>query len=125
MGKGDRAFTWQRGDRTAPLPVLEKGVSDLSTAGSRGGTHEVRYLPFVDDIFRLIGKKFHVHGSIARVVSRADVPIFSRSEVIMSTGDEKGSALPAIGMLFSPIKILRENYEPSRPSCSVSSIYNR
>src|SRR6187549_3819781 len=47
-----------------------------------GGT-SLRTLPVSPDTFRLITNSFHTHGSIARVVSRADAPIFTCDRVSM------------------------------------------
>ena len=65
-------------------PNAEKGLQP-TLSGRRGA----RTLPFSQDTFRLISQKLYLHGSIARVVNRSDVPIFSRAEVYM--GSEEGS----------------------------------
>lgn len=53
------------------------------------GQRSVRTLPFSERVFRLIVEKFYVHHSISAVVSRADIPSFSATEVEMK--DSKGS----------------------------------
>lgn len=67
-----------------------------SEEGFQGGKRTARTLPFSQKTFGLITKRFYTHGSIARVVSRADVPAFEAAEVHM--GDAAGS-YPAFGML--------------------------
>ncbi|KAI1086954.1 hypothetical protein F5B19DRAFT_477315 [Rostrohypoxylon terebratum] len=62
----------------------EKGLQP-SSCGRRGA----RTLPFSQGTFRLISQKLYLHGSIARVVNRSDIPIFSRAEINMSS--EEGS----------------------------------
>jgi len=44
----------------------------------------LRTLPFSPDTFRRLSIKLSMHGEIARVVSRADIPVFSHSEVTMA-----------------------------------------
>jgi hypothetical protein len=60
-----------------------------------GGKRGVRTLPFSKNIFELIAKSFHIHGSIARAISRADVPLFSHAEIQMK--DLAGRSHPAYG----------------------------
>jgi hypothetical protein len=69
------------------------GLSPGSTSTS--GRRSVRTLPFTKDIFRLITKKFYTHNSIARDISRADIPVFSTAEVQM--GEPDGPPYPAYG----------------------------
>jgi len=52
-------------------------------AHSNSGQRSVRTLPFSKETFREISKRLFIHGSISRVVSRADVPVFMRAEVDM------------------------------------------
>ncbi|EJT78557.1 hypothetical protein GGTG_03657 [Gaeumannomyces tritici R3-111a-1] len=58
----------------------------MATAGktSRRG---VRTLPFSKATFKRVAEGMHTHGSIARVVSRADVPVFSADRVLMGGGE--------------------------------------
>lgn len=64
---------------------------------STGGRRSVRTMPFSQDTFRLITRKFYIHSSIARVISRADVPVFSSTEIQM--GDADGLTHSAYGEL--------------------------
>ncbi|KAI1370661.1 hypothetical protein F4677DRAFT_437808 [Hypoxylon crocopeplum] len=69
-------------------PNAERGlVSSLS------GRRSARTLPFSLNTFRSISEKFCLHGSIARIVSRSDVPVFSRVELQM--GPPEGPTYPA------------------------------
>jgi hypothetical protein len=54
-------------------------------------------MPFSQETFRLITKKFYIHSSIARVISRADIPVFSSAEIQM--GEEDGQMYNAYGEL--------------------------
>ena len=54
-----------------------------------GGEREVRKLSCFKKIFWNITKSFHIHNSIARVISCADVPIFSSAGVHMKGHDER------------------------------------
>jgi hypothetical protein len=62
---------------------------------SMSGRRSLRTLPFSQQVFRRITRSFYTHSSIARVVSRADIPVFSSSEVVM--GEAGGPAYPAYG----------------------------
>ncbi|KAK1657020.1 hypothetical protein BDP55DRAFT_687103 [Colletotrichum godetiae] len=62
----------------------------------KGAKREVRELPFDQNTFRDICDRFFVHSSIARVISRADVPVFSRSYVTMKLGDSDSVGHSAI-----------------------------
>jgi hypothetical protein len=64
-----------------------------------GGKRGVRTLPFSRSVFEVIAKSFHIHGSIARAISRADVPLFSHAEIRMK--DPTGRSHPAFGTLSS------------------------
>ena len=59
------------------------------------GRRSVRTLPFSKDIFSRITRDFYIHSSIARVISRADVPVFSSAEIKME--GEDGTSYPAHG----------------------------
>ncbi|KAI1456405.1 hypothetical protein F4805DRAFT_458829 [Annulohypoxylon moriforme] len=79
--------------QTFPIPVggapnAEKGLQP-TLSGRRGA----RTLPFSIDTFRLISQRLCLHGSIARVVNRSDVPVFFRAEVQM--GLPEGPTYPA------------------------------
>ena len=43
----------------------------------------LRSLPFSAETFRQMMKSLFIHGDIARVISRADIPAFSVSEIRM------------------------------------------
>ncbi len=60
----------------------KSGPSDGAPTPS-SGRRSLRTLPFSRSTFRQITKSFYTHGDIARVVSRADIPTFSSSEVRM------------------------------------------
>jgi len=79
--------------------LLETSSPVLGIAGgspmSQRGRRSVRTLPFSSETFRLITKGFFIHGSVARVVSRADVPVFSGVEVDM--GEPDGPTYPSLG----------------------------
>ncbi|KAH8746302.1 hypothetical protein F5882DRAFT_422864 [Hyaloscypha sp. PMI_1271] len=69
-------------------------LAEKSPNGGRGtvnplgsGRRGVRSLPFSEKVFRMITKSFYTHGSISRVISRADVQTFSCSEVEMGDLD--------------------------------------
>jgi hypothetical protein len=71
------------------------GVASVTVSGRRS----VRTLPFSQEVFRLITRSFYTHSSIARVISRADIPVFSGAEVLM--GEPGGPTYPAYGGIFS------------------------
>lgn len=100
----DRSLSWPKNVTISSLG--DKGQKQPVENGTRGGKREVRQLPFEECVFRDICDKFFVHSSIARVISRADVPVFSRSLVNMGADDTDVAGRPAIGMRFAPIYIL-------------------
>ncbi|OTB15862.1 hypothetical protein K445DRAFT_22180 [Daldinia sp. EC12] len=60
----------------------EKGLNyEKETPLNKGGDRSVRNLPFSPKVFKLMSKNLYIHGSIARVISRSDVPHFSRAEI--------------------------------------------
>jgi hypothetical protein len=61
------------------------------------GRRDVRTLSFDLDTFKLLACSFHTHGSIARVISRADVPFFSCESALMTE--------PAYGQGTIPIHV--------------------
>lgn len=94
-------------EKTSPFSSLDKeglpsrGVSDGGHQADlidvpKGGKREVRQLPFDQITFRDICDKFFVHSSIARVISRADVPVFSRSYITMNVGGSDAVGHPAV-----------------------------
>ncbi|KAE8448391.1 hypothetical protein EG329_009635 [Mollisiaceae sp. DMI_Dod_QoI] len=69
-------------------------TSNLSPGSkSLSGRRSVRTLPFSRRTFQFITTKFYIHSSIARDISRADVPVFSYAEVLM--GEPEEPAYPA------------------------------
>lgn len=76
-------------------------TTSAPTKGDCAGTREVRHLPFEADTFETICKKMHIHGSISRVISRADVPFFSRSYVEMGGQAAIGMFEPQCGLTRS------------------------
>ncbi|EPE33279.1 hypothetical protein GLAREA_06291 [Glarea lozoyensis ATCC 20868] len=84
--KIQRASTFSQLGEAVLVPEL--GLHAMK--GKRG----VRTLPFSKETFQLVAKRFHIHASIARAVSRADVPLFSSAEIQMN--DSTGRNYPAI-----------------------------
>jgi hypothetical protein len=67
------------------------------------GRRSVRTLPFSKDMFGRITRDFYIHSSIARVISRADVPVFSRAEIKME--GENGISYPAYGQFSEKVQL--------------------
>lgn len=67
-------------------PLQKKGGLVTNTAPSQlpSGRRGVRTVPFSRDTFEQITCSFHTHGSVARVVSRSDVPVFTCDKVNMT-----------------------------------------
>lgn len=59
-------------------------MSTEATAPVASGRRGVRTLPFSRETFECLTKSFHIHGSIAKVISRSDVPVFTCDKVHMS-----------------------------------------
>ena len=68
--------------------LASRGAKKPISSGRRG----VRTVPFSRGTFEQVTSSFHIHGSIARVVSRTDVPVFTCDKVTMTE--------PAYGRLF-------------------------
>ncbi|KAK5633815.1 hypothetical protein RRF57_009529 [Xylaria bambusicola] len=51
--------------------------------------HSLRTIPFSRNTFELITRAFYMHSSISRVISRADIPVFTHTKAVME--DEHGS----------------------------------
>jgi hypothetical protein len=66
-------------EKRAP-PVSEGSTRPKISSGRRS----VRTVPFSRETFEHLTKEFHTHGSIARVISRADVPVFTVERVNMT-----------------------------------------
>ncbi|KAK4215506.1 hypothetical protein QBC37DRAFT_458744 [Rhypophila decipiens] len=73
-------------ERAMTFPSMDEKAGDGGPPAAHimaGGRQTLRRLPFSQPTFRLITDKFYTHGSIARAVSRADIPVFSSAEVRM------------------------------------------
>ncbi|KAM7220307.1 hypothetical protein V8F06_004273 [Rhypophila decipiens] len=73
-------------ERAMTFPSMDEKAGDGGPSAAHimaGGRQTLRRLPFSQPTFRLITDKFYTHGSIARAVSRADIPVFSSAEVRM------------------------------------------
>ncbi|KAH7163590.1 hypothetical protein B0J13DRAFT_538875 [Dactylonectria estremocensis] len=71
---------FQKRRATTFSPLSEKPVEshDNATIVATGsGRRGVRTLPFSRKTFELISRRFFIHSTIARVISRTDVPFFS------------------------------------------------
>ncbi|TLD27143.1 hypothetical protein PspLS_04354 [Pyricularia sp. CBS 133598] len=67
--------------------ILQDNAADLRAAAAAlaaSGRRGVRTLPFSLGNFRRVSKGFHTHGTIARVISRTDVPVFSADKITMA-----------------------------------------
>lgn len=62
---------------------------------SSGGKRQTRTLPFSRKTFERVAVKFFMHKSIAKVISRADIPVFSCDKVRM--GEPNNKAYEAYG----------------------------
>ena len=62
----------------------QRGAQEPETKPGQRGNRDARTLPFSKNAFRLINREFHTHGSIARTVSRANVPMFSQEQLHMT-----------------------------------------
>ncbi|KAH7174316.1 uncharacterized protein B0J16DRAFT_181133 [Fusarium flagelliforme] len=75
---------------------INQVTPDTNNADALCGTGDqkpLRNLPFSEKMFRRIAEEFHIHDSIIRAVSRADVSNFSGMNVQM--GQRNGQSLPA------------------------------
>ncbi|KAM7201063.1 hypothetical protein V8F20_005072 [Naviculisporaceae sp. PSN 640] len=76
--KPERAMTFDEksagSDPTAPASFKTNGQPK---------PNKLHRTPFSKPTFRLITEKFYTHGSIARAISRADIPVFASTEVRM------------------------------------------
>lgn len=62
---------------------------------SGGGQRSLKVLPFSRDTFLQISRKFYMHRSAVRTVSRSDIPVFSSADIQMGEGE--GPRHPAYG----------------------------
>ncbi|KAI3391293.1 hypothetical protein diail_7624 [Diaporthe ilicicola] len=58
-----------------------------------GGRRNLKVLPFSREVFLRIARKFSIHNSVVRTISRADIPVFSSADVYM--GGQEGPRHPA------------------------------
>jgi hypothetical protein len=88
--------------RTMTFVSADAKVENMakSQGANKNGRRSVRTLPFSKDTFRLITTKFYVHSSVARVVSRADIAVFSSSKIRMQ--GEDGISYPTYGKNRQP-----------------------
>ncbi|GAP87362.2 hypothetical protein SAMD00023353_2700490 [Rosellinia necatrix] len=68
-------------------------ADDMSPNPSLSGRRGLRTVPFSRSTFESITKAFHMHSSISRAISRADIPVFSHMGAVME--DEHGSKYEA------------------------------
>ncbi|KXH68994.1 hypothetical protein CSAL01_06611 [Colletotrichum salicis] len=91
-----RSLSWPKNETLLNHGVqYEKLHFDIDN-GAKGGEREVRRLPFDEITFKDICERFFVHSSISRVISRADVPLFSKSRVSVNVGESESANYPAI-----------------------------
>lgn len=67
----------------------EKGQRTTTKDNARapaGGSRGLRTVPFERRTFETVSRVFHVHSSISRVISRADVPVFSHTNAATEIG---------------------------------------
>lgn len=74
----------KRANTFYPLQETEKPAPKSEKAPTSSGRRGVRTVPFSIGTFEQITSGFHIHGSIARVVSRTDVPVFTCDKVTMT-----------------------------------------
>ena len=88
----NRSYSWPKNENIEAIAPGGRR-SSINTRHRHGASQDVRNLPFEKDTLRGICKKFFVHPSIVRAISRADVPLFSRAQVQMELDSESGSRL--------------------------------
>ncbi len=70
-------------EKASPMNLEKEAGKDMMS----GGRRSVRTLPFSREVFHNVTQKFLVHGSIARCISRSDIPVFSSTQVEMGGPD--------------------------------------
>jgi hypothetical protein len=93
----NRSYSWPKNEKISAV-APEGRRSSIKAGHLHSGSREVRNLPFEKDTFRDICKRFFIHPSIARVISRADVPLFSRAQVKIGSVDSEGGSQLAFGV---------------------------
>ncbi|KAF2265257.1 hypothetical protein CC78DRAFT_616160 [Lojkania enalia] len=74
---------FQRADTLARLEEKAQVPESNSRSNPANGRRSVRTVPFSKPTFERVTRAFHIHGSVARVISRADVPVFNCEKVHM------------------------------------------
>ena len=94
LNEKDRSYSWPPGEKIQ----ASSGRGPSKSLGHKiRGERELRHLPIDKETFRRLCTHFHIPSSISRVISRADVPLFSRDIVKMGPEDSYGSNQRAIG----------------------------
>jgi len=93
-----------------------ENIPAIATSGSRA----VRTLPFSQETFRKIADRFFLHGSISKVINRADVPIFTHASLDMGCRDSS-QIFPAYGEGRDQLRGLATVSMLTRPLPSVYS----
>jgi hypothetical protein len=86
-----------------------------------GGKRNLRKLPFSDRTFTEIARRFYIHDSIIRIVSRADVSEFSAASLEMGESPANGM-LPLCRSELRPFLIVLQciTSEPQTPGIRIS-----
>ena len=101
LAKEDRIPKTHPAPRNAETFAVLGEMNASSNVGSCGArqsmrkSKSLRHLPFSKEVHQLICKKFQVHQSIARAVSRSDVPLFSCERLDME-GDVFSKPYPSL-----------------------------
>lgn len=92
----DRSYSWPKGESiTAPR---DRPRQKPTTKGIRGGGREVRQVSFEKENFLEITKAFLTHSSVSRMISRADIPHFSRIDMTVRKEGDGSASQPAMGL---------------------------
>ncbi|KAF9761300.1 hypothetical protein IL306_003868 [Fusarium sp. DS 682] len=95
--------------------IREAGADRESTDrfSGTGGYRGLSKLPFSQETFRKVAKKFLIHRSIIRVIGRADVPEFSATKLEM--GELNGWAPPAYVEVEVLTRLSKATHEVCHP----------
>ncbi|KAG7075560.1 protein kinase [Colletotrichum scovillei] len=99
----DRSLSWPKNETVLNHDVQSGKLHFDIDNSLKGGGREVRRLPFDEITFKDICERFFVQSSISRVISRADVPLFSKSRVSVNIGESDSTSYPATG-IFAEIE---------------------
>ncbi|KAG7056116.1 protein kinase [Colletotrichum scovillei] len=91
----DRSLSWPKNETVLNHDVQSGKLHFDIDNSLKGGGREVRRLPFDEITFKDICERFFVQSSISRVISRADVPLFSKSRVSVNIGESDSTSYPA------------------------------